>query len=94
VSEQPQLKVETSELRRRIADYGGDEKEFTRIMAAALILANLSGRRDSFVRWLAKACDVTLSTIDRWGVGDAHPPSRKPAFILNEVDKYFSSTAS
>jgi hypothetical protein len=93
VSEQPQLKVETSELLGRIRRYGGDETEFTRVMAAAIILASLTGRRDAFVRWLANRCEVATVTIDRWGAGADHPPSRKPAFILNEVDKYFSSTA-
>lgn len=93
MSEQPQLKVETSELLGRIQNYGGDETDFTKIMAAALILASLSNRRDSFVRWMANRCEVAMTTVDRWGVGTAVPLGRARSIVLREVDKYFSSTA-
>ena len=94
MSEKPQLQVETRELLERIQSYGGDPSDFTKIMAAALILASLSGRRDSFVRWMTNRCEVPTAIVDRWGTGENVPTGRVRSHILTKVSDYFSSTSS
>ncbi len=83
------FQVERIELLKRIEACEDDAAEFTKLMAAALIIASVAGRRDEFWQWMASRCRTAKGTVSRWATGVASPPRIARKCILAEAADFF-----